>query len=126
MRMTFLVLPLLSGLLAPQILLASTMALTPGAVAKPRVAPQPHSVMSMGKIDAVDLNAQKIRINSVDYNFNSSATYFVSVSGATLQPAQLKAGDWIHFWIKPGMPQHKSGIERVELLVNPETGKTKP
>ena len=126
MRMTFLVLPLLSGLLAPQLVLASTMALTPGAVAKPRVAPQPHSVMSMGKIDAVDLNAQKIRINSVDYSFNSGATRFVRVSGAALQPAQLKAGDWIHFWIKPGIPQHTPAIERVELLINPEIGKTKP
>lgn len=126
MRIGFLVLQLLIGSLALQSALAATMTLAPGATAKPQAAPKPHSVMSMGKISAIDLDAQKIRINAVDYGFDSSATRFVSVSGSALKPAQLKVGDWIHFWIPSEMNPHNPVIEKVELLVNPETGKSKP
>lgn len=122
MKKAYLVLPLISGLLVVQMAMASTMVMKPGETATRLPAPQPHSVMSMGKIEAIDLNARKIRINSVDYRFDPGATRFVSVSGA----AQLKAGDLIHFWIKPEMTQHVPVIDQVELLVNPAMKGTRP
>ena len=128
MKTTNLVLMLISGLLMGQIVMASTMDVKPGTSVKHAATPTPHSVMSMGKIDAINLDARKIRVNGVDYSFDAGTTRFINVSGAYLQPELLKAGDWIHFWIKPvtGQRTHGSAIDRVELLVNPEIGKTKP
>lgn len=125
MKMAYLVLALISGLLGVQSTMARTMVMKPGTMEQQLAAPKPHSVMSMGKIEAIDLNARKIRINAVDYSF-APGTRFSGISGAALQPAQLKAGDWIHFWIKPETNQHTPVIERVDLLANPEMGKTKP
>ena len=122
MKTINLVLSLISGFLLVQMAMASTMVMKPGETLRRLPAPQPHSVMSMGKIEAIDLNLRKIRINAVDYSFDPGATRFVSVSGA----AQLKAGDLIHFWIKPGMAQHAPVIDQVELLVNPAMGRTRP
>ena len=128
MKASYLVLMLISGLLVGPMVMASTMVAKPGASVKPDATPTPHSVMSMGKIDAINLDARKIRVNGVDYSFDAGTTRFIDVSGAYLQPELLKAGDWIHFWIKPVSGQHTYGsaIDRVELLVNPEMGKTKP
>ena len=128
MKATNLVLMLISGLLMGQTVMASTMVVKPGTSVKPTATPTPHSVMSMGKIDAINLDARKIRVNGVDYSFDAGTTRFINVSGAYLQPEQLKAGDWIHFWIKPatGQHTHTPAIDRVELLVNPEMGKTTP
>lgn len=125
MKKVYLVLPLISGLLMVQMAMASTMVMKPGETPRQLPLPKPHSVMSMGKIEAIDLNARKLRINAVDYSFEPG-TRFSGISGAALQPAQLKAGDWVHFWIKPGAGQRSPAIERVELLANPEMGKTKP
>ena len=128
MKASYLVLMLISGLLVGPMVMASTMVVKPGASVKPAATPTPHSVMSMGKIDAINLDARKIRVNGVDYSFDAGTTRFINVSGAYLQPELLKAGDWIHFWIKPstGQHTHSLAIDRVELLVNPEMGKTKP
>ncbi len=122
MKTINLVLSLMSGLLMVQMAMANTMVMKPGETLRRLPAPQPHSVMSMGKIEAIDLNLRKIRINAVDYSFDPGATRFVGVSGA----AQLKAGDLIHFWIKPEMAQHVPVIDKVELLVNPAMKGTKP
>ena len=128
MKTTNLVLMLISGLFMGQIAMASTMVVKPGASVKHAATPTPHSVMSMGKIDSINLDARKIRVNGVDYSFDAGTTRFINVSGAYLQPEQLKAGDWIHFWIKPstGQHTHSLAIDRVELLVDPEMRKTKP
>jgi hypothetical protein len=43
-----------------------------------------------------------------------------------MQAAQLKAGDWVQFWIKPATAQRMPQVERVVLMVNPESRKAKP
>ena len=124
MKTAYLGLLVISGLLLAQMAMAGGMVMKPGTAPREITAPKPRSVMSMGKIEAINLDARKIRINAVDYSFDSGTTRFVGVSGAALPPAQLKAGDWIHFWIKPQTSQRTPGIERVELLVNPQIGQT--
>lgn len=122
MKNVYLVVSLISGLMVMQMGMASTMVMKPGETLRHSSAPKPQSVMSMGKIEAIDLNTRKIRINAVDYSFNPSTTRFVSVSGA----AQLKPGDLIHFWIKPETTQSGPTIDKVELLANPAVKGIRP
>lgn len=122
MKISYLVAALISGLLASPMAMASTMVMKPGETFRPSPVSKVHSIMSMGKIEAIDQHARKIRINGVDYNFDPSTTRFVSVSGA----AQLKPGDLIHFWIKQDMTQHIPVIDKIELLANPVVRGTRP
>lgn len=95
-------------------------------VVRPHVIPVVQSVMSMGKLDAIDLVARTFHINSVAYSFEGSGVHFVNTNGGAMQAAQLKAGDWVQFWIKPSATQHTPQVERVVLMVNPESRKAKP
>ncbi|MHB1245192.1 MAG: hypothetical protein ACYCZH_02035 [Sulfuriferula sp.] len=122
MKNVYLVVSLISGFLVVQMAMASTVIMKHGETFTQFPAPKPHSVMSMGTIEAIDQNTRKIRINAVDYSFNPSTTRFVSVSGA----AQLKPGDLIHFWIKPETAQSVPTIDKVELLASPATRGAKP
>lgn len=122
MKIAYLVAALVSGLLASHMAMASTMVMKPGETHRHSPVSKPLSVMSMGTIEAIDLNTRKIRINAVDYSFNPSTTRFVSVSGA----AQLKPGDLIHFWIKPETAQSVPTIDKVELLANPTVKGIRP
>ena len=122
MKLSYLVVALIGCLLALNMTMASTMVMKPGETLRHSPVYKPLSVMSMGKIEAIDQNARKIRINAVDYSFNPSTTRFVSVSGA----AQLKPGDLIHFWIKPETAQSVPTIDKVELLANPAVKGIRP
>jgi hypothetical protein len=122
MKMSNLVWVLLSGFFLSHMSMASTMVMKPGETFRPSPVSKVHSVMSMGKIEAIDQHTRKIRINAVDYSFDPSTTRFVSVSGA----AQLKPGDLIHFWIKQDMTQHIPEIDKIELLANPVVRGTRP
>lgn len=126
MNIKYLIFPLLAGLLATHATLASKMERQPGDATTLHAAPKVLSVMSMGKVEAIDAAAGKLRINGVEYSFETSGRLFVNASGAPVNAAQIKVGDWVHFWIKASTAQHMPQVERVELLVNPELRKAKP
>jgi hypothetical protein len=126
MNTKILVFVLLGGLLTVNSCLAVTSIALPGAAPAPHVTPKVQSVMSMGKLDAIDLAAKTFHINGVAYSFEGSGVRFVNTNGGAMQAAQLKAGDWVQFWIKPATAQRMPQVERVVLMVNPESRKTKP
>ena len=117
---------ILGGLLTVNSCLAVTSIALPGAAPAPHVTPKVQSVMSMGKLDAIDLAARTFHINSVAYSFEGSGVRFVNTNGGAMQAAQLKAGDWVQFWIKPSVIHHTPQVERVVLMINPESRRTKP
>jgi hypothetical protein len=128
MNTKILVYVMLSGLLTVNSCFAVTSIALPGAAPAPapHVTPKVQSVMSMGKLDAIDLVAKTFHINGVAYSFEGSGVRFVNTNGGAMQAAQLKAGDWVQFWIKPATAQRMPQVERVVLMVNPESRKAKP
>ena len=126
MNIKILVFVMLGGLLTANSCLAVTSIALPGAAPAPHVTPRVQSVMSMGKLDAIDLVAKTFHINGVAYSFEGGSVRFVNTNGGAMQAAQLKAGDWVQFWIKPSSTQRTPQVERVVLMVNPESRKVKP
>jgi hypothetical protein len=126
MNIKTLVFVMLGGLLGVNSCLAVTTIALPGAAPAPHVTPKVQSVMSMGKLDAIDLAARTFHINGVAYSFEGSGVRFVNTNGGAMQAAQLKTGDWVQFWIKPSATQRMPQVERVVLMVNPESRKAKP
>jgi len=131
MNTKYFLVPLLAAILSAHSVLAVTMTRQPDAAgsanvdAKSRGVPKVQSVMSMGKLDAIDVAAQTFRINGVTYSFEGGVR-FVNTNGRAMQAAQIKAGDWVQFWIKSSHTQRTPQVERVVLMVNPESRKAKP
>lgn len=89
--------------------------------------PKVLSVMSMGQLQSIDVAAKTLSINGVVYSFAVGDMKFVGVAGGSMSSSQLKVGDWVRFWIKTSVtPQSTYQLERVELMVNPESRKAKP
>ncbi len=116
MKMAFLILPLISGIMAtyPAI---GRMQIT-GETAVSRPAPQPVTVVSMGQVEAIDYVNKRLQINGVSYAFDP-ATSFFDVAGHRTQSTRLQAGDWINFWIKPGSTQATPTLVQVALIRKP-------
>ena len=115
MRTAFLITPLMICILHAVPATARTQILGPGEVAVTRAPPKSISVMSMGQIEAINFESKRVWINGVSYGFDS-ATRFFDRAGHKSQSTQLKAGDWINFWIKSGSTQTTPALEQVALL----------
>jgi hypothetical protein len=128
MNIRYLTLSLLVSLLGSQASLASMSMIQPEDKTKAHtVTPKVLSVMSMGQLQSIDVAAKTLRINGVVYSFAGGDMKFVGVAGGSLSAAQFKVGDWVHFWIKSSeLQQPTYQLERVELMVNPESRKVKP
>lgn len=114
MKMAFLILPLMSGILTVQPALARQMS-NPGETVVSQPAPKSVAVMSMGKIEAIDVVTKRLRVNGVSYGIDP-ATLFFDRSGRRTQAARLKTGDWINFWIKSGPATVTPTLEQVVVL----------
>lgn len=113
MKTAFLITTLVIGILHALPATARTQILTPGEVVVNRAPPKSISVMSMGQIEAINFELKRVRINGVSYGFDSATRFFDRVGHKT-QSTQLKAGDWINFWIKSGSTP--TALEQVTLL----------
>lgn len=115
MKTVSLIFPLVIGILTALPATARTQILNPGEVAVTRASTQSVSVVSMGQIQAINFESKRVWINGVSYGFDS-ATRFIDRVGHKTQSTQLKAGDWINFWIKSGSTQAIPALEQVTLL----------
>ncbi|BBP01202.1 hypothetical protein [Sulfuriferula nivalis] len=118
---------LLANLFCSHASLASMIVMPPEAKTKTHAdIPKVLSVMSMGQLQSVDVEAKTLRINGVVYSFAAGDMKFIGIAGGSIPSSQLKVGDWVHFWIKSSVTQQSSyQLERLELMVNPESRKVK-
>ena len=112
MKMFFLIIPLLSGIMTIQPVLARMQIISPGETIVVKPISQPTTVMSMGQIETIDATAKRVRINGVNYVLESSTRFF-DAGGHKSQATQLKPGDWINFWIKSNSPPGAPTLEQV-------------
>lgn len=128
MNIKYVTFSLLASLLCSHASLASMRVMQPEDKTKGHTdIPKVLSVMSMGQLQSIDVAAKTLRINGVVYSFAAGDMKFVGVAGGSMSSSQFKVGDWVHFWIKSSVtPQPTYQLERVELMVNPESRKVKP
>ena len=115
MKTVFLIFILMSGILTVQPTIARMQVLKPGEVAIAHSPSKFASVISMGQIETINFDTKRVRINGVSYSFDS-ATRFFDRANHKSQATQLKAGDWINFWIKSSSTQTTPALEQVTLL----------